>query len=64
MQQQATYQTSRVDLFCRQWLGSDSDEARRNFIRWNFDHFRSSPTFWLPIGKMFWTSPPTHGTDS
>ena len=34
--QRITYQTNRIDLACKQWLGSDSDENRRNFIRWNF----------------------------
>ena len=56
--QPATYQTSRIDLYCKVHLGSDSDENRRNFIRWNFTHFRRSPTFWLPVGQMFWIAPP------
>ena len=50
----ATYQTNRIDLFCRQWLGSDSDETRRQFIRWNYDAFRESPTFWLKVGQRYW----------
>ena len=56
--QRITYQTNRIDLACKQWLGSDSDANRRNFIRWNFGWFQSSPTFWLPVGRLFWISRP------
>ena len=58
MKQEVEYTTNRLDLFCLKWLGSDSDETRRLFIRWNLAHFRASPTFWLPIGRLFWISPP------
>ena len=58
LQQRATYQTNRIDLFCKTWLNGDNDEARRNFIRWNFQWFRASPTFWLPVGRLFWVSQP------
>ena len=59
MQRQVTYRVNRIDLACKEWLGSDSDADRRNFIRWNFQWFRSSPTFWLPLGRLFWITPPT-----
>ena len=58
MQERVTYQTNRLDLMSRRWLGSDDDETRAKFIRWNFDFFRYSPTFWLPVGRLFWITPP------
>lgn len=58
MQQRATYSTNRIDLFCRKWLGSVSDETRRQFIGYNYDWFLHSPTFWLPVGQLFWIVTP------
>ena len=58
MQRKATYQTNRIDLFCKTHLDSDSDAIRRRFIRWNLGWFRQSPTFWLPVGRWFWVEPP------
>ena len=58
MRRPATYATNRVDSFVKFWMLDDRDELRRQFIRDNFDHFRASPTFWLPVGKMFIVHPP------
>lgn len=58
MQAVVTYATNRIDLFCREHLGGDSDETRRRFIHWNYDFFLASPTFWLPVGRRFWLTSP------
>ena len=58
MRELVTYATNRIDLFCREHLGSDSDETRRRFIRWNYPWFQLHPTFWLPVGRAFWTANP------
>ena len=62
MQERVTVPTNRIDLFCLKHLGSDDDATRRQFIRWNLAWFRESPTFWLPVGRRFWISPPTGWT--
>lgn len=58
MQEEATYETNRIDLYTRKWLGSDSDATRRAFIRWNYQWFQHNPTFWLPVGRRFWLASP------
>ena len=61
---EATYQTSRIDSFCLANLGSDSDETRRKFIRWNYQALRASPTFWLRVGQRYWIQPPVEAGTS
>ena len=58
MQERVTFETNRLDLYARRWLGSDSDDNRRKIILWNFAWFKYSPTFWLPVGRLFWISEP------
>ena len=58
MQETVLYETNRIDLFCLEHLGSADDATRRRFIRWNYDHFVESPTFWLPLGETFYISSP------
>ena len=59
--EEATVRTNRVDLFAREWLGSDSDANRRNIIEWNwrswFRH-RENGTFWLRPGRLYYVEPP------
>lgn len=45
-------------MLTKRWMGGDSDEIRRRFISFNFQWFRYSPTFWLPIGRLFWITEP------
>ena len=60
-QERATYQTNRIDLFCREWLGDDSDAARRRFVGWNWQSWFREPanaTFWLVPGRLYYVEEP------
>ena len=54
-----THKVNRIDLLARAELGSDSDAARRQIIRWNAARFAAKPTFWLDEGEEILTAPPS-----
>ena len=51
-------ETDRIDLFCLRHFGSNSDETRRLFIKWNSQYFEENPTYWLEVGRDLWTHEP------
>ena len=47
----------RIDLRVADVFGENTDERRRDFIRWNIAQLAENPTFWLTQGNIYLTSP-------
>lgn len=47
----------RIDLAAQQLYGADTDEGKRNFIRFNIAALSQNPTFWLKEGTTYYGEP-------